>query len=236
MPQLRKTDLARIAPMQRDRQRICLEQLRNGYPPFSYRHLHALLHEIFNFQPTLFGPIEPTDWSVIEDSLRKRCKLGNETAANLSVARGLYNWIVDNGTEGRNKKFYPLSMGVGGNVTYWLHAILSVEGKASVPFIDPWRARGLGKEGRRFVFSIMHERIRVDNPDYSKVRFVILKFPESGGDIRTPVHHTDDGVELFSREQLESMVTETYELWREVYGERVSGARRAAAGRAGSLL
>ena len=235
-PQLHKTDLARIAPMQRDRQRICLERLRNGYPPFSYRPLHALLHEIFNVQPTLFGPVEPTDWNTIEDSLRKRCKLGNETSANLGVARGLYHWIVDNGILGRSQKFYPLSMGAGGSVTYWLHVILSIEGKATVPFIDPRRARGLGKEGRRFVFSMMHERIRVDNPDYSKVRFAILKFPEASGDMRPPVLYTDDGVELFSRDQLESMVAETYELWREVYGERVSGARRAAAGRAGSLL
>ena len=222
--------------MQRDRQRICLEQLRNGYPPFSYRPLHALLHEIFNVQPTLFGPVEPTDWSTIEDSLRKRCKLGNETTANLSVARGLYNWIVDNGIEGRSKKFFPLSMGAGGSFTYWLPVILSIEGKATVPFIDPRRARGLGKEGRRFVFSMMHERIRVDDDDYSRARFVILKFLESGDDIRTPVLYADDGVELFSRDQLESMVTETFELWREVYGERVSGARRAAAGRAGTLL
>ena len=65
---------------------------------------------------------------------------------------------------------------------------------------------------------MMHERIRVDDDDYSRARFVILKFPESGDDIRTPVLYADDGVELFSRDQLESMVTETFELWREVYG------------------
>ena len=236
IPLLHKADLARVAPMPRDRKRICLEQLRNGYPPFSYKPLHDHLHEIFNFQPTLFGPVKPTDWSVIEDSLRKRCRQGSETAANLSVARGLYDWIVDNQIEGRSQRFFPLSMGAAGNFTYWLPSVLNVQGKATVPFIDPRRSRGLEKEARRFVFSMMHERIRVDDQDYAKVKFVILKFPGSDDDVRAPVLYADDGIQLYSREQLESMVTETYELWREVYEDRVSGARRAAAGRVGPLL
>ena len=236
IPLLHKADLARIAPMERDRKRICLEQLRSAYPPFSYRPLHAHLHELFNVQPTLFGPVKPTDWSIIEDSLRKRCKNGGETAANLSVARGIYDWIVDNEIEGRTQEFFPLSMGAGGNVSYWLPVILNIEGKAAVPFIDPRRSRGLEKEGRRFVFSMMHERIRVDDEDYANVRFVILKFPGSDDNVRAPVLYVDDGIELYSREQLESMVTETYELWYEVYGDRVSGARRAAAGQEGPLI
>ena len=127
-------------------------------------------------------------------------------------------------------------MGAGGNVSYWLPVILNIEGKAAVPFIDPRRSRGLEKEGRRFVFSMMHERIRVDDEDYANVRFVILKFPGSDDNVRAPVLYVDDGIELYSREQLESMVTETYELWYEVYGDRVSGARRAAAGQEGPLI
>lgn len=222
--------------MQRDRQRLCLEQLRDGYPPFSYKPLYAHLHDIFNIQPPLFGPVKPTDWHVIEKSLRKRCRPGNETDANLGVARGLYDWIVENGIKGRKQDFYPLPMGVGGSVSYWLKLILEIEGQPTVPYVDPRRARGLGKDGRHFAFSMMHQRIRVGDVDYADVRFAILKFPNSDDDVRAPVLHFDDGIEPFTRDQLESMVAGTYDLWREVCEERRAEGRRAAAGQKGSLI
>ena len=48
--------------------------------------------------------------------------------------------------------------------------------------------------------------------------------------------HTDEGVELFSLDEMEAMVATTYELWREVCEEREMEMRREAGGMRGSLI
>ena len=83
---------------------------------------------------------------------------------------------------------------------------------------------------------MMHERIRAGNLDNANVQFVILQFEKSKRDVRSPILHWDDGIELFSFEQLDGMVTEIHELWCEVCEDRESAARRTADGMVGSLL
>ena len=223
--------------MPRDSQRKSLEHMRFGRPPLSYWPLRSLTPDIFNVQYPLLSRIMPTDWHIVENDLRRKCTGESELVANLSSARGLYGWIIENKIDGRKQEFFPWPLGAGGKVVYWLSVILQIEGQPTVPFIDPRRTRGLTQEGRRFVFSVMNERIRAENPeDYADVRFVIMQSSQSDGSIRHPILHSDKGVELFSLDQLESMVAWTYELWHEVYEERVSGTRRAAAGPAGTLI
>ncbi|MFE0756018.1 hypothetical protein ACFW16_18805 [Inquilinus sp. NPDC058860] len=127
-------------------------------------------------------------------------------------------------------------MSVGQKFVYWLPMVLSLDGQPFVPFIDPRRSRGLTREGRRFAFSMMHERIRAADPDYEAVRFAIFRFGDMEGNKRPPILHTDEGVELFSLAQMEEMVEATYELWREVCEEREMETRRKASGRRGPLI
>jgi len=229
-------DLARIAPLPKDQQLKQLHQIRHGRPPFSYAPLRFYLHDILNVQPAMFEPVVATNWSMIETILAKKCRSEDERVANLRVARGLHHFALDTKLSGRAQDFFPLSMGGGQRVVYWSQMVLSFEGKPLVPFIDPRRSRGLTREGRRFAFSMMHERIRAADPDYASVRFAIFQFGDVDDDQRNPVINMDDGVELFSFNQMETMVSATYELWREVCDEREMDTRRKATGTRGSLI
>jgi hypothetical protein len=229
-------DLARIASLPKDKQLKPLQQMRIGHPPFSYGPFRTCSHDIFNVQPGLFGPVSPTDFSVVERQLKKKCKSDEELKANLAVARGLHQFATEAAMLGRVQEFFPLGMGAGQKVSYWLPMVLSYEGRALVPFIDPRRSRGLTAEARRFVFSMMHERIRAADPDFEAVSFAIFQFGEFNEDRRSPRLHMDDGVTLFSLDELEAMVATTYELWSEVCEERDTEERRKSTGTRGSLI
>ena len=90
---------------------------------------------------------------------------------------------------------------------------------------------------------MMHERIRMDDPDFANVRLCIIRFGEpmeyGAGDkakgIRPARFDTDEHVDLIPLDELERMVATTYEIWREVSEGRERDARRRAGG-AGPLF
>lgn len=229
-------DLARIAPLPVDMQITQLSQIRNGRPPFSYAPLRASFHDVFNIQPEMFGPVTSTRWQTVESNLKRKCRTAEELDANLAVAKALHEFATGCDMLGRSQEFFPLSMGGGRRVSYWLSMILALDGKPMVPFVDPRRTRGLTREGRRFAFSMMHERIRAADPDYAEVRFGIFQFAKSDDGTRTPVLRIDEGIELFSLSDLEDMVSTTYSLWRDICEEREKETRRKGTGTTGSLL
>lgn len=233
---LHDIDLARIAPLPQAQQRRQLEQIRHGRPPFSYAPLRGCFHDIFNIQPEMFGPVLPTNWAVIEATLRRKSKSADELKANLAVARGLHQFAINANIFGRSQEFYPLAMGAGRKVAYWLPMVLSYQDRPIIPFIDPRRSRGLTREARRFAFSMMHERTRAADPDYEGVDLAIFQFGDWADDQRNPVLHTDQGVTLFPLEQLDAMISATYDLWLEVCEEREDETRRKGTGTSGPLL
>ncbi|WP_026989628.1 type VI toxin-antitoxin system SocB family DNA replication inhibitor toxin [Fodinicurvata sediminis] len=229
-------DLARIAPQRDDMKRNSLEQMKGGFSIFSYKPVRSCFSDIFNIQPDLdLGVAEPTPWTVIEAELRKRSKSDEEFEYNRRIALGLHDFATSGRVFGRKHEFFPLSMGMGQKVTYWLPMILAIDDQASALFIEPRRTRGLSAEGRRFAFSMMHERIRAADEDFADVRLTIAQFGDPSDGRRAVRLHTDEGVELYTREELELMVTSTYEMWREVLEEREHEARGRATG-TGSLI
>jgi len=229
-------DLARIAPQPNDVKRRSLQQIRFGRPTFSYRPVRSLLQDIFNIQPGLFGPVEPTEWAIIAERLKQNSANSDELAANEAVARSLYDYAIENELSGRQDEFLPMAMGAGIRVRFWEPVVLALCDRPSVPFLEPRRSRGLGREGRRFAFSMMHERIRTGDPDYANVCFAIFQFGSDSEGKRPLVMHLDHGIELYSLYELEQMVAETYEIWREVCDDRSTEMRKKAAGATGSLL
>ncbi len=224
-------DLARIAPQRDDMKRKSLEQMKGGFSTFSYRPVRSCFSDIFNIQPELdFGTAAPTPWSVIETELKKRCKSDNEFEYNRRVAYGLHDFATSGRVNGRKQEFFPLAMGMGRKVTFWLPMILAIDEQASAIFIEPRRTRGLTAEGRRFAFSMMHERIRAADEDYAEVRLIIAQFSDPADGRRAVRLHNDAGVELHSREELELMVASTYDMWREVLEERERDARQRPTG------
>lgn len=228
---LPEIDLARIAPQRDDMKRKSLEQMKGGFSAFSYKPVRSCFSDILNIQPGLdLGAAEPTPWPVIEAELRRRSKSDEEFIYNRRVALGLHDFAASGRVFGRRQEFFPLSMGMGQKVTFWLPLILAVDGQASAIFIEPRRTRGLTAEGRRFAFSMMHERIRAVDEDFADVQLTIAQFGDPADDRRAVRLHTGEGVELYSREELEQMVASTYEMWREVLEERERKARGRATG------
>jgi len=58
----------------------------------------------------------------------------------------------------------------------------------------------------------MHERIRAADPDFAEVELAVVQFARSENGPRTPVIFTDEKVTLFTFDELDQMVRETYEL------------------------
>lgn len=104
-----------------------------------------------------------------------------------------------------------------------------------IPFLDPRRVKRLTVQGRRFVFSVMHERIRAADPDFADVSLAVVQFALSAKGPREPAIFLDQGVELFTFDELDRMVRETYELWVEVCEERTAATRRRGAAGGGLL-
>lgn len=224
-------DLARIAPQRDDMKRKSLEQMKGGFSTFSYRPVRSCFDDIFNIQPSLdLGSADATPWSVISAELKKRCRSDEEFLYNKRVALGLHDFALSGRVIGRRQEFFPLAMGMGRKVTFWLPMVLAIDERPSAIFIDPRSTKGLTSEGRRFVFSMMHERIRAADEDYADVRLTIVQFHKPENDRRAIRLHSDENVELYSRDELELMVTSTYEMWLEVLEERDREARGRATG------
>jgi hypothetical protein len=225
------TDLARIAPLPKDEKRHALEQLRGGRPPFSYKPIRALYDDIFNIQPDLdLGKAPPTPWVKIEQEISRKSRDSIELEHNLRVARGLHDFAISGRIIGRKHEFFPLSMGGGQKVVFWQSMIVAIDGAPHAVLIEPRRTRGLSVEGRRFAFSMMHERIRTADEDYASVGLAIIRFGDPLEDRRAVKLYTDNSVSLFPLDELEQMVAETYALWREICEERDREARGRSTG------
>jgi hypothetical protein len=79
----------------------------------------------------------------------------------------------------------------------------------------------------------MHERIRAADPDFAHVLLAVVQFDLSAREPRKPTIFTDRGVVLYSYDELDEMVRETYELWTEICEDRAADARRRGAGGGG---
>jgi hypothetical protein len=231
IPLLPETDLARIAPQPIEHKRNALEAFRLSFPPYSYLPLRKSLADVLNAQTGFLPAGERVPFQTLAKIIDGASRSEAEYEANLRVAEGLYNEAVAKEYRARKQEFFPLNVGVGSKISYWHSFILNVAGEPLVPFFDPRRgSTNLTALGRRFAFSVMHQRIRVADPDYANVRLGIFQFtvPEKGP--RVPKLFTDQGVALFSFDELEAMVRETYEIWTEVYLQRTDRERKRGRG------
>lgn len=235
IPLLSEIDLARVCPLPRDQRRRALEAIRYGRPPYSYAPIRANLSDVLNVRAGMIGSLPRVPWSKIEQDIRRRSSSEAEQDANLRVGRGLFDYVDERALTGRHHEIFPLALGVGTKVVFWHPVVLSVDRRPLIPFFDPRRAKALTAEGRRFVFSVMHERIRVADPDFAEVTLGIFQFSLSEKGPRVPRVHTDAGVTLFTFDELDQMVRETYAMWREVCEERVAEVRRKASGSGGLM-
>ncbi|MGX9178602.1 type VI toxin-antitoxin system SocB family DNA replication inhibitor toxin [Mesorhizobium sp. BHbdii] len=229
-------DLARIAPLPRDQKIRALEKMKAGRPPYSYDSVRKSALELLNVDAGPLGVVGRASWTELSAAISRRCHSPEETKANLGVAKALFDFAEVTHLHGRRHDFFPLSIGLSEKVKFWLPAVGALDDQAVVPFIDPRQSKKLTAEGRRFAFSVMHERIRAADEDFADVEFAIFQLDANDDGSRTTRLHLSRGVDLYSFDDLDLMVRETYDLWRAILEERERETRRKGAGGRGSLI
>jgi len=240
---LPEVDVARIASLPPHLRRKAAEQFRFSIPRYSYACFRRHIDDIFNIQPSLPFSLSHIEWKVLDDLVRKETKKDDEYFANSYVAHGLHKYVLVNNIISKRQDFPPLSIGLGQKLSYWLPLIAMINGMPFVIYIDPRRRNGLNQEGRRFVFSVMHEQIRVGYPDFSRINLAIIQFQLPQCDIdnrqittRKPIIHVDSGVSLMTLDQLETAISETLEIWKDVCNVKADATRRKSTGTRGPLI
>lgn len=232
---LPEIDLARIAPLPVAEKRRALEQMKLGWPPYSYNPMRASNLDILNVSLGPLVEVPRTPWMPIASDITRRCHGDADAiAANLRAGEGLYNFATEFELVGRRHEFYSLAIGLSEKVSYWSPVVIALDRRPVVPFIDPRRTKKLTSDGRRFVFSMMNEHIRIPDPDFSDVRLAVFQFENTKVGVRPVAPYFDDDLKLWTLAELDEMVRETYEIWREVLEGREEEARRAE--KKGSLL
>ena len=76
----------------------------------------------------------------------------------------------------------------------------------------------------------MNERIRVPDPDFDGARLLVLQFGKTDEGKRPPRIFDSADSGLFSFDELNEMIDETYRLWIEVLAEREEDVRKKPTG------
>lgn len=233
LPSITPTDLARIAPLTEDQQRIQLRQYRRGFPPFTYKHTRSVLSELLKIRKRSMFDQQDLSWAEIEAALKASCRQGDEVTYNVMAAKALHDFALANDIYGRDDGeggFGYMPLGQGHSLVLWENGVVLWEDRPHVLFVDLRGTKYLTVEGRRFAFSAQHEQIRLRDPNMEKVGLLILRVEKPMDGQRRVIPHTDTGIELYSFDELDRMTRQTYRLWEEIYFGRVEEEQRRAAG------
>lgn len=225
-----ETDLARIAVLTEAEQRAELRLLKEFRPPYSLQPFREIVGDLVNLQVGMFSGGATTPWSQVESTLTHRCKTAVELQRNLAVAKALYGFAIEHEVVSYDRPSSRWAVGFEHSVAYW-NNFYSVYGERVHFFhFDPRRTHPLTLEARRFALSMMHQRLRVEDPDFAEAELAVVRFGERTNGERFVRLYTATDVELFNYDQLTAMVDTTYNLWIRELQRRQDDARRAGGG------
>lgn len=232
------TDLARITVLREDAQRRELEKMKLGRPPYSYAPSRSAYLDIFAIQAGPLAPdLSPTPWKKIKSLVLSRSRTVEEQKANLGAAKALYDFATQNNVWGFNYTFNRLTLGSFDSVRFWEPAVLAFGKRRFVFFVDPRSTKRLTTAARNFIFSIMHEHIRANDPDLTSAGLLILSLsPKNGDSARTVYSHYANPEFLLDFSTLDSMIQKTYQIWIDVLNERREEEHRRGTGTSGPLI
>ena len=218
------TDLARVATMEPSLRLHALKQVKSGGGSGSYEPTRRKLPDIVNRQAGAV-PARATSWSRIESDLARMSRSEHEERMNKTASKAIFQYCLENGIEARELEGFPLTFSIGVKLRCWSPALFLYPDRMAVPFFDMRRTYELTRDARRFMFSVMHIALRENNPDYQTVEHEILHLTDTSE--RTVRRISEKGMRLFTYDELETMVQETYGLWLSVLEERRESAARS---------
>lgn len=234
---LPEIDLARISPMPSRQKENELRKLKQKRPPYSYAPTRKQIFDIFHIESGFMHGTPRTKWNTIAQLIAKEARSADECLANLRVSKALYDFAIKEEISGRKQEFTPLTVGVSQRIAFWHPAVIALDAKPTIIFTDPRISSAkLTGDGRKFVFSVMHERIRVAEPDFASVELAIIQFRKLEDKTRTVILHQLLDSDLFSFVELDLMIRETYDIWTKIQIERIEESRRKGTGTTGPLV
>ena len=202
-----------------------LRQVKSGGGSGSYEPTRRKLPDIVNRQAGAFAS-KQTPWSRIEADLIRMSKSDHEERMNKTAAKAIHQYCIENEIDAREIDGFPLSFSIGVKLRCWSPALFLYKDRIATPFLDMRRTYKLSRDGRRFMFSVMHIALRENNPDYQNVEHEILHLSDTS-DRKIRVI-SERGMRLYSYDELEVMVRDTYALWHSVLDERRDASQRPA--------
>ncbi|MBM7405003.1 MULTISPECIES: type VI toxin-antitoxin system SocB family DNA replication inhibitor toxin [Sphingomonas] len=228
---LPETDLARIAPLAADEKRKALKSFTSGGGSWSYDPARAQNFNIVNPVSPLGLLSKRPSMEAIRKLIANRCTCDAQEDSCLEVVDLFEEWYRRNATGAVERAIPSMAIGSLGLVRYWENFFARVRDQNTFLFIDYRRQKGLTKAARKFVFSMMHQQIRVSDPDLHDASLLILQFPQwkSG---RSIVDHALLDDDLYSPSELSKMIDETYAIWLDILSERKTAepVKRVAGG------
>lgn len=200
-----------------------LRQVKSGGGSGSYEPTRKKLPDIVNRQSAAFKS-DATSWAQIENDLERLSNTPHEERMNKTASRAIRQYCIEEKVQARELEGFPLSFSIGVKLRCWSPALFLYENRMAAPFFDMRRNYSLSREGRRFMFSVMHIALRENNPDYQEVELEILHLTDTAN--RNVRLISERGMRLFSYDELEEMVRDTYSLWQSVLQERRDGSAR----------
>ena len=227
---LPEIDLARIAPQPTEMKWSMLRSFKTGGGSWSYQPAREQVFNIFNPANPMGLRLREPSLAQIESQIRKSCRIDAQESACIEVTRLLWQWAQENAGPAVEKPQSSMAIGSIASVRYWGNFAFLHRDRPTFVFLDHRRGTRLTKVGLRFAMSMMHQHLRLPDPDFSEAGLLVLQFPAPGRDERIIVENWDSQFELYRFDELQEMVTETYDIWRAINEERVSSERRRAAG------
>ena len=202
-----------------------------GGGSWSYQPTRESTADILAARCPLIGEIAAVDWPSLVRQITAACNRGRaQIDSNLQVSKILFDMARREDWSAVQEPMGRLSIGFGDSVRYWSDVVLADADGPFIPFFDHRRSGGLtNPHVRRIVFSMQHIGVRERNPDLSKARLAIIRFPVSGPERGLSVHFHEEG-ELLPYEELDGRVRSVYATWAKVSEELTAGARRARGG------
>lgn len=175
-----------------------------------------------------------TSLGKLEEVVGKACK-GDPTLLemNLAIARSTHEYAQQHGLTAEQVYARPVTLAFGHTYQFGAPLLLRSATRAFTFFPDLRRTNQLSPMGCRFVFSMMHQRWRENDPDMSDLGLVVWRYQNDGVRSIRPIECLNSA--LLSYEELSSDVRETYQILHELMHAQANG-KRGDAGHPGPLF
>ena len=178
---LPEIDLARVADKPTELKWSMLRSFKAGGGGWGYEPARSQVFNVFNpVDPIGLRVLQPT-LSEIEQSVRNSCREASQEQSCVEVTRLLWDWARENSGGAIERLVPTMSIGQMASVRYWNNFVFLKAGRPTFLFLDHRRSKNLTQNAQRFALSMMHQQIRVADPDFSDAELCILQFPHPKG-------------------------------------------------------